>query len=363
MAKKSLIKFKKNTEQVELVKAMGSKKRAESLEAMEIFAAEIGKVIGEVIDQADVTSMLYTTLELSDSDTPEIPVDPNNGDLAGEMKIWQQNIAGGLGTNLIAGGETVPFTYYSLYSAISWLKRLLRAGRLDYVAKGINRLAQEILVQQNLNRIVPILASVATATSNNLSHVITATTTNLFQLDDINNLIVRLKLLNAAWTGGTGVNSAGNLSDLFISPGIMAQIRGFTYNPVNTRGVPNSDESTALPMDDFSRAKLMNGGGLPVLFNATLHELNELGLGAAWNVLFDAQYSGSFDPANDEVVLGFDMSQENYIRPVVTEEGSGSVQTFADDQFVARQEKAGLYGHVQEGAVVTDARASVALIV
>jgi hypothetical protein len=239
---KSLIKIKKNSEQLELMKLMGDKRRSVSLEATEIFAAEIGRVIGEVIDQADVTSMFYETVSLSENDTPEIPIDPNFGKSKGEIKIWQQNIAGGLASNLIAGGETVPFTYYTLYTAVSWLKRLVKAGRVDYIAKGLNRMAQELLLQQNLNRITPVLASVANSTTQNLSHVITATTTNLFQLDDINNLMVRLKRINAAWTGGTGVRNAGKLTDLFISPEIMAQIRGFTYNPVNTRAVPNTDE-------------------------------------------------------------------------------------------------------------------------
>jgi hypothetical protein len=107
----------------------------------------------------------------------------------------------------------------------------------------------------------------------------------------------------------------------------------------------------------------MSNGGLPELFNATLHELNELGLGAEWNLLFDAQYSGSFNPASDEVVLGFDFTQSNYVRPVISEEGSGAVQTSADDQFVARQEKVGVYSSLQESAVVTDGRGAVALIV
>jgi hypothetical protein len=54
-----MIKLKKNAEQMELVKAIGSANKSESWAAQEAFGAAVGKVIGQVLMQLGTASMIY----------------------------------------------------------------------------------------------------------------------------------------------------------------------------------------------------------------------------------------------------------------------------------------------------------------
>ena len=357
------IKFKKTEEQLSLARAMVSKSKAEAQEALEAFASIGSAVISKVLDQADVTSMIYTTEEFSENDPQVIEIDLYAGKDQNEVRVTSQRVAGGLATSEVQGYETVPFTTYDLFSAVSWTKRFARGARgLDIAAKGLARMAQEILSLQNLNRIQPVLSVLASATTNGQAHFINSTTADVFQLDDLNRLITLMRRINVSWDkGGTPDPTVGKLTDLLVSPEIMEQIRAFSYQPMNTRGVPNSDESTAVPLPDATREAILRGGGLPELFNVTLHELNELGDGRLWNTLFDTYYGGSFTSATDQALIGLDLNREAYIRPVVTEEGRGQVTVEPDDQFVNRAKKIGFTAEVHEGALCLDNRGTVGI--
>jgi hypothetical protein len=47
----------------------------------------------------------------------------------------------------------------------------------------------------------------------------------------------------------------------------------------------------------------------------------------------------------------------------IQSESRGQVKVLPDDQFLARSQKVGFYSYVEEGRVVTDARAVVGLLV
>lgn len=370
------IKFKKTEEQLALVAKMNSKNKVESLEAQEAFAGVASKVISKVNEQADVTSMIYTTEEFSENSPQVIEVDLWSGKDQNEVRVWSQKMAGGLASSEVPGYETVPFTTYELESAVHWTKRFAKGARgLDVAAKALGRMAQELLSLQNLNRIQPVLSTLANVTTNSNDHILAATTTNVFQLDDLNRLMTLMRRINVSWDkGGTPTNGVGRLTDLLISPEIMEQVRGFAYNPMNSRLGPtpagatiaNFTSTTAVPLPDAVRENILRGGGLPELFDVTLHELNELGDGMLWNTIFDNYYSGSapsFTGASDQIVIGLDLNREDFVRPVIIEEGSGSVSVEPDDQYVGRSGKIGFWSKVQEGALCLDGRGLIGLVV
>ena len=60
----------------------------------------------------------------------------------------------------------------------------------------------------------------------------------------------------------------------------------------------------------------------------------------------------------------YDLGREAFIRPVARQaEGGATFTALPDDQFVARQEKTGFYGYLEEGRVCIDARAIVGIAV
>ncbi len=108
----------------------------------------------------------------------------------------------------------------------------------------------------------------------------------------------------------------------------------------------------------------------------TLHELFELGAAKKINTLFKAMIdaasasivggddTGTFVHADDEILVGVDLSRDAFVRPVARQaESGGTFSVLPDDQFVARQEKQGFYGFLEEGRVCVDARAVVGLVI
>jgi hypothetical protein len=373
------IKFEKTPEQVELVKAMGSSNKIQALEAQEAFAAFIAPVIQEVLLQAGTASAIYEDMSYDEDDSPSIPVDLYYGEPEGTFSVWQQTVGGGLPTQQIGSFQEIKVSTYPLDSAISFDKRYVRKCRLDVVARGLERLSNDVLIKQERNAWYVVLKMLADAETKGVKHVFRSQVADNFQVEDINKAITLLKRLNSAYNGTTPVGNEGRgLTDLYVSPEIMETIRGFAYNPVNSKqGI--SSNTTGIPLTDSVRERIFSAAGMSDIWGVTLHELLELGAGAKYNVLFkelagSTQYSipgvgspSTFDAAGsgkDQILIGIDRSRRAFIRTLaVNAETGGSFNLRPDDQFLARSNKVGFYGGLEEGRVALDARAVAGIIV
>lgn len=367
------IQFDKNPEQVELIKALASDNKTVAVEAQEAFAAFISDVVQQVLLQAGTASMIYRDVEFDEDDSPSIPLDLYYGLNEGHISVWSQTVGGGLPTNFVQGMQEMKINTYRLDSAISMDKRYVRRARLDVVAAGLERMANEILIKQERNAWAVILKLLADASTNSQQHVSRVGSAGTFQLDDMNNLWTLVRRLNSAYTGGTpqALQSRG-LTDLYVSPEIKAQIRSFAYQPMNTRAgsVGAQESNTSVPLPDSVREEIYRGAGTSEIFGVTIHELLELGKSRKYNDLFDTlagttTFGGStFTSANEELLIGIDASRNAFLRPVATQsESRGQVKVLPDDQFLARSQKVGFYSYVEEGRAAVDAKAAVGLIV
>jgi hypothetical protein len=378
------IQFDKNPEQIELIKALASDNKTVAMEAQEAFAAFISDVVQQVLLQAGTASMIYRDVEFDEDDSPSIPLDLYYGASEGQISVWSQTVGGGLPTNFVQGMQEMKINTYRLDSAISMDKRYVRRARLDVVAAGLERMANEILVKQERNAwavILKLLAEAQTAgagpTGGSSRHVIgsTAATGGTFQLDDVNRLWTLVRRLNSAYTGGTpqAFQSRG-LTDLFVSPEIKAQIRAFAYQPMNTRpGSLTTSGATSVALPDSVREDIYRAAGTQEIFGVTINEMLELGPNRKYTQLFGTFAGSTSYPnttttlqyqAGDDLVVGIDASRNAFLRPVATQsESRGQVKVLPDDQFLARSNKVGFYSFVEEGRVAVDARAAVGLIV
>jgi hypothetical protein len=372
------IKLKNTPEQVELVKAMASKDNSVAREASEAFAAFIGPVVSKVLMQAGTASAIYTDAPYDEDDNPSIPLDLFYDQNQDHVTVWSQNVAGGLPTSTVEGFSELKISTYRLDSAVSFLKRYARRGRLDVVSKAVERMTNEVLVKQERNAWAVVLKALAEArtnaatepagfTNNNIAgaHVVNAAASGLnhggsFKLAALNALMTKVKRLNTSYAGGTTADTYG-LTDLFVSPEVKADIREFAFNPMRTDGSATNGNTTALP--DSVREEIFRSAGTSELYGVTIHELVELGVAGKYSTLFDAVKGGhSFTLGTDELAIGLDLSKEAFIRPVARQSESGGTFTvLPDDQFVARSEKTGFYGSLEEGRVCIDARAIVGI--
>lgn len=362
------INLKKDQEKSELLAAMASKNREESLKAQTAFAALVGPVIPQVLNHYAASKVIYKDIPYAMDEVPSIPRDLYQDNIEGLFFVWSQATPGGLATQEVWGHDEWRFKTYCLDSAISFSKVYARQARLDVVAKAIERLSQEILVKTEYQAWNTVLTALAGASTNGADHLISATTAGNFQLDDVNRLWTFVKRLRNSWVGGTPIGAPGRgLTDLFVSPEVTEKIRAMAYNPVNTTAVPNTDESTALGLPDAMRERIYTQAGMPEIFGVKINELNELGVGKIYNSIFDSVLAAaggvSFDGSTQEIVLGFDLSLESAIRVIASDSETGSTfQLEPDDQFVARQQKVGWYGSLEEGRIVMDNKAFVGLI-
>ena len=384
------LKLKNTPEQVELIKAIGSRDGNAAREASEAFAAFLGPVIQKVLYTAGTAGSIYVDSEYDEDDSPSYPLDLYYDESAGYVNVWSQTMAGGLPTSHVEGMKEVKIQTYRLDSAVSFNKRYARKARLDVVSKAIERMANEVLVKQERNAWAVILRALIDAktapgdpsknadsysAATHLKHVYRTVATGsgaTFDLSHLNGLMTRIKRLNESFSGSTPAGNTGGLTDLYISPEIMEQIRAFSYNPVHT-----STGNDVLP--NSVREDVWRNAGMANIYGVNLNEMVEFGRGKKYNKLFDT-LAGSdefftsdgssdnavFTEANDELIVGLDNSRGSFVRPIARNGETGSTFTaLPDEQFNmygGRVERTGFYGHLEEGRLVLDARSVAGLI-
>ena len=355
------LKLKNTPEQVELIKAMGSKSPEVSRPATEAFAAFIGPVVQQVLNQANTASYIYTDVEYDEDDNPSYPLDlfyDQNGKDP-YVTIWSQQMAGGLPSSQIAGNAELKIATYKLDSAVSFLKKYARKSRLDVVSKGIERMANEILVKQDRNAWAVVLKGLAEAkgkwgTGAAGSNVVNQGTRGAFSLADLNALMTKMKRLNASYANGTPAAAySKGITDLFVSAEVVEDIRAISYNPYDT----TSDQ-----VGDGVKDEMYRSAGFGNLFGVNIVDLYELGSGQKYNTLYTAAGIGGTLAAGQQIMVGVDRSVEAFVRPVARNSDTGGTFTaLPDDQYAQRQDKVGFYGGLEEGRVLLDARAVVGL--
>ena len=390
------LKLKNTPEQVELIKAMGSKNSIVAREASEAFAAFLGPVIQKVLQQAATAGAIYTDAPFNQDEGASYPLDLYyNENNQGYVSVWSQNVAGGLPTSQdVSAIQELKIATYRLDSAVSITKKYARQARLDVVSKLIERMSQEVLLKQERNAWAVALRALATANTSSVtpasvgianlkagSHVIPAFEHNKFQLADLNKLMTLNKRINSSWANGTvDASYSAGVTDLYVSPEIKEQIRAFAYQPMNTAQAPSGTSSVPLP--DNIRTDIFNAAGMQEIYGVNIVELNELGLSQKYNTLFKefagtgvvgpmALASGATQGAEalgttavDEVLVGVDNSKGAFVRALAQDSDTGDTFTTApDDQFTQRNERIGFYGSLEEGRVCIDSRAIVGLVV
>ena len=382
------LKLKNTPEQVELIKAMGSKDPSVAREAQEAFAAFLGPVIQKVLLTAGTASNIFVDSQFDEDDSPSYPLDLYYGEGEGYVTVWSQNMAGGLPTSQVEGMKEVKIATYRLDSAVSFNKRYARRARLDVISKAIERMANEVLIKQERNAWAVVMKSLADAETNSLKHVARAATTGDFGLSDLNKMMTLNKRLNESYSGNTPIAPYSNgITDLYVSPEIMEKVRAFAYNPINTTGASATFDQT---LSDNIREDIYRNAGMQSIYGVNLVELVEFGAGKKYNKLFgelavtsatdnleavtddvDSTTGGAqaWDVDTHQVLVGIDNTRGAFIRPVARQHDSGGDGTFRalpDEQFNmygSRVEKTGFYGFLEEGRICIDARAILGLIV
>jgi len=252
------------------------------------------------------------------------------------------------------------------------------------VSKSFTRAAQEILLKQERtsgNLLLGALASGSTSVNGTTTkHTIQSNQDERFMLDDLNAMLTRAKRIRPSWAGGTPVGGNAGLTDILVSPETVGNLREMAYNSINTResdgSVLETNEVGLIAAPDSVRAPMFQSAGIPEFYGVSVMELHEFGPNSKfqkiWNVLdsssVDNNPNGGKTAATvddgDDLVLGIDRSRDAFVRAVAVDSETGAeFSLVADDQYSIRQAKVGWFGSIEEGRVVLDDRALVAVAI
>lgn len=374
-------------EQIALAHKLGSKNKTESIAAAEAIAAVVAQPLLQVIQQAPVFSNQFQRQSYGPGEMPVITLSPLFDTKApGYMLAFSTSKAGGLNTNEMTGANEMVVQVHSMDGAGSLEKRYVRSQRprLNVISDALARLAQEVLIKNNLHATNVLMGALANSfidgnssnTATNNLQIYRTATQGVFQLDDFNTIMTKYRRIVSSWLGGTPVGVNTEITDLFGSPEWMAQIRSIAYQPVNTRsGATNgSNYATSLAATEEVRNRIFNSAGLPSLFDTDLHQYNELGVGYIYNNVFAnyasstayAGYGGSgsatFNSGTEQIVVGLNLDWQDLISLTQVDLGGAEWALSADDQFPVRADKVGWFGEQSVGYVSVDNRGKLGMI-
>jgi len=146
-------------------------------------------------------------------------------------------------------------------------------------------------------------------------------------------LVTDIQIAVKRFTG----NRNGKLTDLFLSPEAIADIRNYVYTAV----------------DDTTQRELIKGV-VPNFYGVRLHELQELGYGQEYDTYLVRTILASLATSDREFVVGLDLShRDQFVMPV------RETMKMFDDPTLHRSMKMGVYGWLELGFAALDTRRAV----
>jgi hypothetical protein len=139
--------------------------------------------------------------------------------------------------------------------------------------------------------------------------------------------------------GNTGSGNRGRLTDLYVSPEALEDVRNWGLDQVS----------------DAIRTQIYNAGegGAPItnIFGVALHDLDELGEGQEYQSFFEDGLGGAVEGSDLELVVGLDQgANDSFVMPMKQQ------VSIHEDPTLHRQQRVGWYGFAELGFGVLDNR-------
>jgi hypothetical protein len=315
---------------IELLRLTGSNDKNVALLNQRRLAKAIEFPIRQGILEGDITTSLYTPIRFEGGASIEFPLDilvpgterdwcaytiPNHG------RIPERHIE----------SDFIMVPVFDVGSSIDWLLKFARDARWDVVGRAMQILEATFVRKINLDGWHTIVGA---SVDRGVVVYDAAAPQGYFT----KRLISLMKTLMRRSGGGNLASlNAIQLTDVFMSPEAMEDIRSWNLNDV----------------DDQTRRQIFqaaNDGGLTDIFGVNLHELTELGVGQPLQQYF-TQLGGTLPSGKEEILFGLDLTNPDvFIMPVRQE-----IEIFEDDN-LHRQRRAGFYGWGEHGFTCLDNR-------
>lgn len=329
--------IKPTPDQIELLKRTGSSNKAEALEALHSLAQALQVPLRSALTDGDILGGIFAPEVLDPSATPEYPLDFYQTAQENDYVAYMIPNEGALPQRTVVG-DAVTVQTYTVGNAIDWPLRYAQSARWNIVARAMEVLEAGFVAKMNTDGWRVIVAAGAGRTDYNSGAPLvfdSAATAGQFT----KRLVSLMKTTMTRLAGGNSATSnRGRLTDLYISPEALEDIREW-----------DSDQ-----VDDVTRREIFtasdDGGPMARIYGVNLHPLDELGVGQEFQTFF-ATLSVSMGTDDEEIVVGLDLSHgDTFVMPIRRE-----LSIFEDDNLHRRQ-KAGFYGWQEHGFAALDGR-------
>lgn len=333
--KRNLVK--PTDEQIELLKRTGSSDKAEALEAMHSLAQALQVPLRSALLNGDILSGIFATEVLDPSATAEYPLDFYQTAQESDYVAYMIPSVGALPQRTITG-DAVTVNTFDVGNAIDWPLKYATSARWNIVARAMEVLEAGFVRKMNTDGWRVIIAAGAGRTDYSGGAPLvfdSAAVAGQFT----KRLVSLMKTTMIRLAGGNSATpNRGRLTDLFISPEALEDIREW-----------DSDE-----VDDLTRREIFTAGDgtgpMARIYGVNLHPLDELGVGQEFQTYF-ATLGVSMGTGDEEIVVGLDLSHgDSFVMPVKRQ------LTIYEDDTMHRKQKAGFYGWQEHGFAVLDGR-------
>ena len=317
---------------ISLLRKAGDSDQNVAIAAQREFAKALELPLRKGVLAGDILGDIFEVTTVEAGGTTEYPLDLISPGLEGEH-IAYTNPGNGRVPERSAEGDYVAIPTYTVASSIDYLLRYAREARWDVVGRAMQVLEAGFTKKMNDDGWHTLLAA---GVDRNIL---------VYDGDAANGqftkrLISLLKTVMRRNAGGnTGSAGRGRLTDLYVSPEALEDIRNWGLDQI----------------DEVTRREIYSApeGGAPItrVFGVNLHDLDELGEGQEYQTFFTGSLSGAVQAADLELVVGLDQSSnDSFVMPV-----RQTLEVY-EDPTLHRQQRAGFYGWAEIGFGVLDNR-------
>ena len=324
-------RFEPTPELTDLLVRSGSANKVEATVANAEFAKALELPLRQGVLNGDILDGIFEPIVLAQSATPEFPLDFLAPGTEKDFVAYTIPNHGYIPRRHVEG-DYVMVPTYDIGASIDYLLKYARDARWDVVGRAMEVLEAQFVKKMNDDGWHTILAA-------GTDRTIIVGDSDADPGQFTKRLVSIMKTTMRRNGGGNSAsNNRGMLTDLYVSPEAMEDIRNW--------GVDQVDEITRREI--YTAAD----GSINRIFSVNLHDLDELGDGQEYQLFFENVLGGSGSMGDDvEIVVSLDLrTRDSFIMPVRQE-----VQIFEDDT-LHRQKRAGFYGWAEQGFAVLDNR-------
>jgi len=320
-----------SNEFIELLTRSGNSDKAVALDAQREIAKALELPLRKGIMFGDVVTNIYEKMVIEPGSQPEFPLDLLAPGTERDYTAYTNPGHGRIPEKHVEG-DYVMVNTYGITNSIDFLLRYAREARWDIVARAMQVLEAGFVKKINDDGWHTILAAA-------VDRNILVYDGDAAQGQFTKRLISLCKTVMRRNGGGNSVTATGRLTDLYLSPEAIEDIRNW--------GIDQLDEVSRREVYQSEN----DGTPLTRIFGVNLTDLFELGDSQEYQNFFINDLGGSLGSSKVELVVGLDLNaRDSFVMPVKRE-----VEIF-EDEGLHRNQRQGYYGWAEIGFGVLDNR-------